>query len=142
MSKLIEKVVLKRLNAHCSTNNLTCHNQSAYKKFHSTETAMVKIQNDLLLAVDRQGGAILVLLDLSAAFDTIDHDLLLQRLQCDYGVTGVALDWCASYLSGRQQAVRVKNTLSDVRDLPYGVPQGSVLGPQLFSMYTSPLPLL
>ena len=120
-------------------NNITNHHQSAYKKHHSTETAMLKIQNDILQAVDRQGGAIVVLLDLSAAFDTIDHRVLLQTLQRDLGVTGTTLDWFASYLSGRRQTVRIGSTLSDETGLPYGVPQGFVLGPLLFSVYTSPL---
>ena len=86
-------------------NNITYFHQSAYKRHHSTETAMIKIQNDILQAVDRQGGVILVLLDLSAAFDTIDHQVLLKTLRRDFGVTGTALDWFASYLSGRKQTV-------------------------------------
>jgi hypothetical protein len=113
--------------------------QSAYREGHSTETALTRVQNDLLKAVDNQGGAVLVLLDLSAAFDTIDHQVLLMTLRHCIGVSGSALSWFSSYLVDRQQSVRIGGTLSSPKQLPYGVPQGSVLGPQLFSIYTQPL---
>ena len=138
-SKLIERVVSERLEEHCAANNVTTCFQSAYKKLHSTETALTRVQNDLLKAVDSQGGAILVLLDLSAAFDTIDHDVLLNTLKSEVGVEGKALQWFRSYLSGRLQRVKIGTSLSSPQDLRYGVPQGSVLGPQLFSLYTKPL---
>ena len=138
-SKLIERVVSHQLNEHCLQNKINIYFQSAYKKHHSTETALTRVQNDLLKAVDSQGGAVLVLLDLSAAFDTIDHEVMLNILQYNIGVTGSALAWFTSYLTDRNQYVKVNRTLSKPRDLPYGVPQGSVLGPVLFSLYTQPL---
>jgi hypothetical protein len=138
-SKLIERVVSSQLSAHCDNNNIRMQYQSAYRKGHSTETALTKVQNDLLKAVDSQGGAVLVLLDLSAAFDTIDHTILLRTLEHHIGVKGTALQWLHSYLSDRYQSVKIGKTLSSPRHLPYGVPQGSVLGPQLFSIYTQPL---
>ena len=138
-SKLIERAVSDQLEKHCQTNNINMYFQSAYKKRHSTETALTRVQNDLLRAVDSQGGAILVLLDLSAAFDTIDHNLLLRTLQTEIGVTGKALEWFRSYLTGRQQSVKIGTKMSTPRALPFGVPQGSVLGPKLFSLYTYPL---
>jgi hypothetical protein len=139
LSKLIERVVAKRIQDHCASNNIINRFQSAYKSYHSTETALIRVQNDLLQAVDNEGGAILVLLDLSAAFDTIDHQLLLQHLQRHVGITGSALLWLTNYLQDRSQRIRVRSSLSDVHVLEYGVPQGSVLGPLLFTLYTHPL---
>ena len=81
--------------------------QSAYWEFHSTETALLRVQNDLLKAVDTHGGAILVLLDLSAAFDTIDHAKLLRALESQCGIIGTALNWFASYLTDLLQAVKI-----------------------------------
>ena len=82
---------------------------------------------------------LLVFLDLSAAFDTIDRDVLLRRLQCSFGITGKALSWFSSYLSDRFQHVVIDNERSNKFDLEFGVPQGSCLGPLLFSIYTSKL---
>ena len=113
--------------------------QSAYRQLHSTETALIRVQNDLLRAVDTHGGAILVLLDLSAAFDTIDHHRLLHTLESSFGIQGKALDWFHSYLTGRTQTVHIKKSTSEPHELQYGVPQGSVLGPILFTIYTTPL---
>jgi retron-type reverse transcriptase len=96
-------------------------------------------KNDILEAVDGEGGAILMLLDLSAAFDTIDHQLLLHHLQHRVGISNLALDWFTSYLCNRNQRVRVRSALSSPHKLQFGVPQGSVLGPLLFTIYTHPL---
>jgi len=138
-AKLIERVVSKRLEAHCELNGINSHFQSAYKRHHSTETALLRVQNDLLRAVDKFGGAILVLLDLSSAFDTIDHAVMLNTLRTTVGINGSALNWFQSYLSDRYQSVKIGGSISSRRPLLYGVPQGSVLGPQLFSIYTLPL---
>ena len=81
----------------------------------------------------------LTLLDLSAAFDTLDHQSIIHRLSSWYGISGIALKWFSSYLLDRQQKVKVKNTLSRPMETSFGVPQGSVLGPILFSLYTAPL---
>ena len=91
LSKLIERVVAKRLTDHLNINGLYEKRQSAYRKYHSTETALIRVHNDLLKAVSEKGGAILLLLDLSAAFDTIDHDLLLNILEHRMKVTANAL---------------------------------------------------
>jgi len=139
ISKLTEKAVAAQLTAHCEENNITLPLQSAYKAGHSTETAMVRVVNDLRMAVDRDGGAVLVLLDLSAAFDTLDHQLIIQTMENQLGLRGTALHWFKSYLTDRKQLVKIAATSSQVRDLVYGVPQGSVLGPTLFSLYTRPL---
>ena len=119
--------------------NLFENLQSAYRKFHSTETALLKIQNDVFCSLDEGGMVLLVLLDLSAAFDTIDHQLLINRLQSKLGLSGVVLKWFESYLSHRQQRIIVKNSCSSNQKLEWGVPQGSVLGPLLFSIYLLPL---
>ena len=95
---------------------------SDYRKSHSTETALVKIVNDILLDMNRQHVSLLVLLDLSAAFDTVDHIILLHRLETSFGVTGDALKWIASYLSARSQRVMINGVLSDKFDLSFGVP--------------------
>ena len=139
VSKLLEKIVLSQLSSHLTSNKLLNPLQSAYRPGHSTETALVKIVNDLLLALDKGKVSILTLLDLSAAFDTIDHGLLLSRLEFVFGVSDSALNWFSSYLSNRTQTVSISNSTSDPALLRYGVPQGSVLGPVLFVLYTSPL---
>ena len=113
--------------------------QSAYGRNHSNETALLKVMNDILLNMNKQHGTILALLDLSAAFDTFDHSILLNRLSSKLGLNGTALAWFRSYLSGRSQRVSVRRTVSDKFDLRYGVPQGSCLGPLLFTVYASAL---
>jgi hypothetical protein len=138
-SKLTEKAVLEQLKDLCVANGAVNQLQSAYRSGHSTETALVRVQCDLLRAVDDQGGAMLILLDLSAAFDTIDHAMMLEILEKRVGVTGLPLDWFKSYLSDRKQSVVVGEGRSIPTDLCYGVPQGSVLGPSLFTLYTLPL---
>ena len=142
LSKLIEKEVCRQFTIHLEVNNINNSFQSAYKAQHSTETALTRVQNDILQAVDRKGGAILVLLDLSAAFDTIDHSLLLATLEKRMGVSGTALAWFQSYLCCRSQCVSVGGKVSEKRALCYGVPQGSVLGPVLFTTYTQPLHII
>ena len=139
LSKLIERIVAVQFVQHLTDNGLYEVFQSAYRHLHSTETALLRVHNNILQAVDSHGGAILVLLDLSAAFDTIDHDKLLNILEQGFGVRDEALAWFRSYLSDRTQAVVIDKESSDPFTLLFGVPQGSVLGPILFSIYTSPL---
>ena len=102
----------------------------------------MRVVNDLLLECDTGKVSIISLLDLSAAFDTIDHDILLDRLYNTFGCDGIVLEWFKSYLSGRTQSVCVKDYQSSPSLLKYGVPQGSVLGPILFTMYTQQLGLV
>ena len=124
---------------HCDKNAPLPNYQSGFRKYHSTETALLKVQNDILLSMDRQEVCFLVLLDLSSAFDTIDHKIMIDLLESQFGVTDKALDWIKSYLSNRKQRVDLNNNLSEVCDVNYGVPQGSCLGPILFLLYVSQL---
>lgn len=138
ISKLTERAIYNQLHKHMVTNSLYPKMQSAYRKLHSTETALLKTQNDILLNMNSQQVTLLVLLDLSAAFDTVDHSILLQRLSC-FGVTDKALSWFKSYLTGRTQRVSVCGSVSKPFSLNFGVPQGSCLGPLLFIIYSSDL---
>ena len=139
ISKLLEKIILEQILDHLEKNSLfNCH-QSAYRKSHSCETALLRIVNDLYRALDDGQVSLLALLDLSAAFDTIDHDKLFTRLRLSFGFDGKALDWVVSYLSGRTQKVCVNSKYSENAILKFGVPQGSVLGPVLFVLYASPV---
>ena len=128
---------LEEISAHPSEDARL--SQSAYRHFHSTETALVKVLNDLLLAIDKGLEAVLILLDYSAAFDTLDHVALCHRLETHYGVTGTVLQWIKSYLNGRSQKIIVNGSCSKSFPIPYGVPQGSVIGPLIFILYTGPL---
>lgn len=139
VSKVLEKVVASQISSYLDTHGLNEIFQSAYKRHHSTETALLRVQNDILKAIDNNCSVILLMLDLSAAFDTVDHAILLHRLQSHFGITGNALKWFESYLSERHQCVYINGTKSSWHDLLFGVPQGSVLGPILFTLYTSPL---
>ena len=138
VSKLVERAVAKQLLEHIHVHNLDNPYQSAYKAGHSTETALLYIKNKVHLSLSRGETTALVLLDLSAAFDTIDHSTLLSCLRNWFGVDGSVLNWFTSYLT----AIKIGSTLSDVCKLLFGVPQGSVLGPLLFSLYTTPLSLI
>lgn len=135
----MEKVVDARIESHLIENNLHEPHQSAYRKYHSTESALLKVQNDILQSLDNNCVTVLVLLDLSAAFDTIDHHTLLCRLEDHNGVSGNAISWISSYLSDRHQTVCVEGELSQPVLMKYSVPQGSVLGPKYFTMYTKPV---
>ena len=139
ISKVIEKGISGRLNEHLINISLFDPLQSPYRDKHSTETALIKVQNDILSALDTGVSAILLMLDLPAAFDTIDHDILLSRLCNVYGITGNALDWFRSYLTGMIQRVVIEDSVSVDQELDFGVPQGSVLGPRIYSMYTTPV---
>ena len=139
LSKLVEQIVDKELTSHINNNKLDNPHQSAYKSGHSTERALLSIRNEVHLSLAHDKPMALVLLDLSAAFDTIDHNILLGYVKSWFSFGGTALKWFASYLSDGSQTIKIGSTLSELTMLIYDIPQGSVLGPLLFSLYTTPL---
>ena len=139
ISKIYEKVVLQQLVDYIDHSNLLCTSQTAYRPHHSTETLLLKTANDIILGLDKRYVSLPALLDLSSAFDTIDHNILLYRLHYLYGISGTCLSWFRSYLSNRRQSVANANRISSTKELHYGVPQGSVLGPILLIHYIQPL---
>ena len=139
ISKLLERVVLDQLSEHLEKNNLHATEQSGYRKNHSCETLLVKMMDDILGDIDSGKIVVVVLLDLSAAFDTIDHEILLNRLKTDFGFSRKVLRWFKSYLTGRSFSVKVGHALSSFLELLFGVPQGSLLGPILFILYVKHL---
>jgi hypothetical protein len=142
VSKVVEKVVDARVSEHVGKYHLLPVFQSAYRPYHSTETAVVCIMNDMIRVLDRGHIGALMLLDLSAAFDTVDHNILVEVLRRRFGVQGSALDWLADFLSDRRQVVRVGELESNETALLFGVPQGSVLGPKRFIEYAEDIKLV
>ena len=126
-------------NVNLVNNSLHEPLQSAYKVGHSKETALLAITDDILLSLERGENVFLVLLDLSAAFTTVNHSRLLSRLQDTFGIQGTVLKWFESYLTNRSQFVNINASNSSVRELTAGIPQGSVMGPVLYLLYTTPL---
>ena len=139
ISKVIERLCLARVLPHVAATGRFNQFQSAYRKHHSTETALLKVLDDLYRIIDDRRSAVLVGLDLSAAFDTIEHDILINRLETVFGIKGIALRWIETYLKEREQYVMAGGEKSGRTWCTYGVPQGSVLGPFLFSVYVSPI---
>ena len=129
VSKVIEKAVSYQFIEHVDSNDLCEPLQSAYKSLHNTETALLKVQDDILNIIDQRRTVALLLLDLSAAFDTVDHELLLHRLCVHFGI----------YLTRRRQYVTIRGADSSSCSVMHGVPQGSVLGPLLCLLCTIPL---
>jgi hypothetical protein len=139
MSKLIEQAVCTQITNHIESCGLNEPLQSAYRAFHSPETALVKVFDSILGRLDDGNAVFLTLLDLSAAFDTVDHRILLRRLRQSIKVDGAALAWFESYLTDRTVRVSVDGHYSDEATVDCSVPQGSILGPRQYFAYTTPL---
>jgi len=139
ISKQHDRLVCKQLVKYLKDNDLLQDLQSAYRAHHSMETTVLKVLSDILPALDTGDLAVPTLLDLSAAFDSIDHNTLLQWLQMSYGLSGNVMNWFASYLRDHAQHVRFSTTSSLSSAVYYGVLPGSVLGPILFLLYTPDL---
>src|SRR3981081_4107365 len=137
IAKLLERIVSRQIVSYMEVNTLLPKCQSAYRANHSTETALLRVVSDLLEASDSGRVTLLALLDMSAAFDTVDHGALLQRLAYDFGIHSSVIDWIASYLTDRKQTVRCAGNESSAHNVLYGVPQGSVPGPLLFILHTA-----
>ena len=132
--KILERVIFSRLTNYFLINDLFDPFQSAYRPHHSVETLLVNVSNFILQEMDHGNITAMLLLDLSSAFDTVNHTILLNTLR-SFGVRGQAYDWFKSYLSCHSQSVCVNNCKSNSMPLTHGVPQGSVGGPTLFSIY-------
>lgn len=139
ISKILERILMSRLVAHVERSPSYNRYQSAYRKGYSTETAITRLLNDIYCNADNKARTLLLQLDLSAAFDTIDIGTLHKRLEHTFGISGRALQWLKSYLNERTQFIRVGNQQSGCKACEYGVPQGSVLGPLLFTLFVAPV---
>ena len=139
IAKILEKLVLSKVSSYLNSHNRYNACQSAYLPGHSTETALQKVVDDLFLSLNKGNISVLDLIDFSSAFDTIDHPILVHRLHTDFGFTDPVLQWFSSYLTDRTHYVSLSNHCSAFAPVHTGVPQGSVLGPMLFTMYIKPL---
>ena len=145
LAKIIEWAVCSQIIEYTGKIGMAEQYQSAYKAAHSTKTALLKVKTDILAAIDRKEAMCLILLDLSATFDMVNHEMLLNHLKFRFGITDTMLKWLESYLTGRHQSVIIGGATdpdqkrSDKAGLAQEVPQGSVLGPILFTLYITPL---
>ena len=142
LSKLIERVAGDQLDQHMSTNNLHEHSQFAYKQHHNTEAMMLGLTDEVLRGFDENQATVIVFLDLSAAFDTIDIDKVLDIMDEEIGIGGVVLKWFRSFLEDRTQKVKIDNQYSESLNVPCGAPQGSVLGPKIFNINVRSQPMV
>ena len=134
ISKVFEKVVFRQVYDYFNDNNLLYKNQYGFRKKHSTELAGLEFHDKIASDLENSKLPLAIFLDLSKAFDTIDHEIMLHKLQY-YGITGMGLQWFKSYLTNRRQYVQFKDSISSESSLTTGVPQGSILGPLLFIIY-------
>ena len=141
-SKMTERVVSNRMDDHMKLNCLHESSQYAYKAGHNTETMILGLTDEALRGFDNNMATVVIFLDLSAAFDTIDTDKLLHIMESEIGISGTALQWFRSFLTGRTQRVKINGEYSESLEVPCGAPQGSVLGPKLFNINVRSQPLV
>jgi retron-type reverse transcriptase len=140
MSKVCEKVALNQLTPYLtSKHGLAATNQCGNRKWHSTETLLLSSTDAILKAIDQRKVTVVVYLDMSKAFDSVNHKTLINKLKAS-GLSPSAVSWVRSYLSHRAHAVRINSTLADALPVAHGVPQGSVFGALLFNIYVNDLP--
>ena len=139
IGKILERLAMARLRPHITSCSNFSPRQSAYRPSHSCETMLLGLTNDLFTSIGNRRAQCLCTIDLSAAFDTVDHQILSERLKTDFGIGGEVALWLRSYFTNRSQIVRIGSAAADRTPLHMGVPQGSVLGPLLFTAYMSPI---
>ena len=135
LSELVEHIGMSQIMEFCENNKLFPDHQSAYRQFHSCETLLIKKTNNILWAFEWGHVVGTVFLDLSAAFDTVDHEVLLEVLRNRYFLGGTVMDWVATYLKNHQFHVKINETFSETKTINYSVPQGSCNGPVYFDLY-------
>ena len=139
IAKILQKLVLSQVSSYLNSRNLYNTCQSAYRPAYSTETALLKFANDLFLSLNKGNISVLALLDFSSAFDTIDHPALAHCLHADFGFTDAVQQWFSSYLTDRTHYISLSSHYSAFAPVHSCVPQRSVLGPILFTMFINPL---
>ena len=136
--KILERVITSQLITYPTTNKTPNIFHNAYLPHKSTESTITLITSDLLSDLNNNRGTILVILDMTSALDTLDHNVLIHRLSA-IGKTGIALNWFTSYITNRFSSVRINTKYSPSRSITHGVPQGSVIGPRLLNIYLLPV---
>ena len=130
---------MNQFNTHCDLNGTMPIHQSTYTQFHSCERALIKIVNDAIWAMEHKNITILIIMGLSAAFDTVDHGVMLEVLHKCCGIEGMALEWFPNYVSSRFFKVNIGDACLNLKELNFSVPQGSCTGPSQFNAYSSSL---